>query len=128
MARTTCPTSAETSVWRARMNRPQNKEIKFEYPVSLGGKEVTSITMRRQKVRDAMDAEVMAENDTQAAREVALFAVLLGVPAANLMDMDMEDYQKLQEGYLFLTGNRPRISEKNSDSASSSSQDKPAGD
>jgi len=110
------------------MNRPQNKEIKFEYPVSLGGKEVTSITMRRQKVRDAMDAEVMAENDTQAAREVALFAVLLGVPAANLMDMDMEDYQKLQEGYLFLTGNRPRISEKNSDSASSSSQDKPAGD
>lgn len=115
-----------TSVTKAQA-RPATTEITFDFPVKVGDKEVTSVTMRRQKVRDAMDAEIMAENDTDAAREVSLFAVLLGVPADDIMEMDMEDYKKVQDGYLFLTGNRSITSEISSENASSSSPNTPDG-
>ena len=106
--------------------RPATYEINFDYPVKVGDEEIKSVTMRRQTVADMLDAETMGPTETAQGQEVALFGILTGIPVEDLTQWDMLDYQKLTEGYLFLTygnrANRENHSEEQS-SASPAGQD-----
>ncbi len=86
----------------SKNKRLQKIEIMFDEPVLVSGTPTEKLTMRRQKVQDALDAEVLAGGGSVAGQEVALFSVLCGVPMEDLKEFDVTEYRKLQEGYLFL--------------------------
>ena len=88
------------------MARIDKIEIVFDYPVQVGDKELTFVTMRRQLVQDAIDAETMASGDSGAEQEVAIFSLLCSVPMEDMRKWDFRDYQKLQAGYVFLMGSK----------------------
>ena len=72
-------------------------DIKLSYPIKSDGKEITSINIRRPKVRDQLSADKAAGADGE--KEVALFANLCELPPSAIEELDMADYTKLQEAY-----------------------------
>ncbi|MBI9112248.1 phage tail assembly protein [Maridesulfovibrio ferrireducens] len=84
------------------MARLETVKINFDYPVTVGDNEVEFVTMRRQKVQDSIDAEVMASTKTGAEMEACLFSLTCGIPVEDLLTWDHVDYLKLQEKYVFL--------------------------
>ena len=74
-----------------------NTTIKLNYPLTVDGKEVTEISMRRPKVKDQRNAEKSATDD--AGREISLFSALTGINPEDLEELDMADYTRLQEAY-----------------------------
>ena len=73
------------------------KKIELDYPVTVGGKEIKQITMRRPKVIDQKAANKSATTDED--RETVLFANLCEVSPEIIDELDMLDYQKVQETY-----------------------------
>lgn len=73
------------------------KKITLDYPLTIDGKEVSELTMRRAKVRDMLGANESGKNPGEV--EVALFAKMVGINPEDLQDLDMCDYEKLQEAY-----------------------------
>jgi hypothetical protein len=73
------------------------EKIDLDYPVTVGGKEIKQLTMRRPKVIDQKVANKSAASDAD--RETVLFANLCGVESAVMDELDMLDYQKVQETY-----------------------------
>ncbi len=84
------------------MARLKSVEVVFDEPVMVGGGEVKSVTMRRQKVQDSIDAEVMATTKTGAEMEACLFSLTCEIPVEDILTWDHVDYLKLQEKYVFL--------------------------
>ena len=79
------------------------KELKLGHPVEVGGDKVEALTMRRPKVRDSRDAA--KGGGTPADVEIRLFANLCEVSPEVVEEMDMGDYQRLQDLYTgFLSG------------------------
>jgi len=72
--------------------------IKLDYPVQADGRAVSSLAMRRPKVRDERDARRIAGGDA-AEREVVLFANLCEVAPETIHELDLADYQRLQEAF-----------------------------
>ena len=75
--------------------------ITLQYPVTVDGAEVTTLTMRRPKARDLRDAQ--RGGGMPADSEIRLFANLCEVTPATIEDLDMADYlrmQKVYEGFL----------------------------
>lgn len=95
--------------------------IQLEYPVEIGGVQVQQLKMRRPKVRDQIGAD--KGSGSPAEKEVRLFANLCEQAPAVIEDLDMLDYQKLQETYTSFLSR----AKKPSAGGSSSSPPIPAG-
>ena len=84
--------------------------VELEYPVTVAGAETAELHMRRPKVRDERDARRAAGADaTDGEREIVLLANLCEVAPELLLELDMADYQRLQEAF---TGFFPKASPK----------------
>lgn len=76
--------------------------IDLQFPVEFDGAQVTSLTMRRPKVRDSFKAQRGKGTDFE--RGLALIADLCEVKQELLMELDEIDLEKLQAQYLDFTG------------------------
>jgi hypothetical protein len=73
------------------------KTIKLDYPIKADGREVKELTMRRPKVKDQLLSDRAGASDAE--KELTLFAHLTALAPADLHELDMTDYIKLQEAY-----------------------------
>jgi hypothetical protein len=69
-------------------------KVKLASPISIDGKEMTEINLRRPKVRDRLAVE--RSNASDAEKEVQLIANLAELPVEVIEDIDLADYAKLQ--------------------------------
>lgn len=69
--------------------------IKLKYPLENG---ISTLKIRRPKVRDHLAADKV-KNISDAEKEINLFANLCEVTPAEIEELDMVDYQQLQEAY-----------------------------
>nr|WP_078041127.1 phage tail assembly protein [Burkholderia cenocepacia] len=72
--------------------------VSLVYPIKLNGVECDKFTMRRPKVRDMRGAQKLAPNDTEQ-QELILFATLAEVAPDDIEEMDMADYERVQDAY-----------------------------
>ena len=73
-------------------------EIPLDYPIRIEGVEVGSLTLRRPKQKDLKAAALGNPTDQQI--EEKLFSNLLQITPADLGELDMADYRKLQDAYM----------------------------
>jgi len=73
------------------------ENIKLKYPIDVAGEKITSLNLRRPKVRDMLAADRASGSDAE--KEVSLFANLCEVSPDAIMELDGADYQQLQEIY-----------------------------
>ena len=74
-----------------------NTTLKLIYPVTASGIETTTLTMRRPKVRDMLIGEKKGQSDAE--REIHVFANLCEVTPDLIQELDMVDYAELQKSY-----------------------------
>jgi hypothetical protein len=74
-----------------------NTNIKLDYPLTIDGKQVSELSVRRPKVKDQRNAEKAATDN--AGQEISLFSALTGINPEDLEELDMADYTKLQQAY-----------------------------
>ncbi len=75
----------------------QPKEIKLKHPIEHGGAKIEKLVMRGPKVRDLINSEKASGNNSE--REVYLFAVLCDVAEEAIHELEVIDYEELQEAY-----------------------------
>lgn len=80
-------------------------EIKLAFPVDFDGEKITSLTMRRPKVRDKLKAKKVKGDDED--RALALMADLVEQPIEMIGELDEVDIAKLGEQYASFTGRTP---------------------
>jgi hypothetical protein len=79
--------------------------VDLKYPIEVDGTKVSSLRMRRPKVRDILATDGAGSD---ARKELRLFSNLTELPPEALETMDLADYQALQEVYQgFLEERRP---------------------
>lgn len=71
--------------------------IELAHPINVDGTAVSSLQLRRPKVRDMLSVEKSTHGDAE--KEITLFANLCEVQPSSLHDLDMADYGKLQNAY-----------------------------
>jgi len=71
--------------------------VKLKYPVTVEGSEYSELTMRRPKVRDMLSSDKLGGSDAE--KEIRIFANLSEVSPSVVEELDMVDYQSLQETY-----------------------------
>ena len=71
--------------------------VTLQFPVTHQGQEYTSLTMRRPKVRD--DKAARRGSNDPADQELRLFANLCEVAPEVIDELDMADYQALQDAF-----------------------------
>lgn len=69
--------------------------IELAHPVEADGGTLTTLSMRRPKVRDERDARRSAGGD-ETEHEIVLFANLCEVAPATIHELDLADYRRLQ--------------------------------
>lgn len=67
----------------------------LDFPITVEGREIKEITLRRPTVRQARDAR--KKHKDPADQEIGLIAELSGLPPSAIEDLDVGDYTKLQE-------------------------------
>jgi len=72
--------------------------VPLDFPTKFDGVERDRLTLRRPKVRDMRSAAKVAPGDDDG-QELALFAALAEVAPNDLEDMDLADYNRLQDAY-----------------------------
>lgn len=72
-------------------------EIKLKYPVEFDGKKVEKVELRRPKVKDVIDVQKKTKDEAE--QELLLFSKLTGMPIEFIEELDIADYQQLQETY-----------------------------
>ena len=72
--------------------------VPLDFPTKFDGVERDHLTLRRPKVRDMRSAAKVAPGDDDG-QELALFATLAEVAPNDLEDMDLADYNRLQDAY-----------------------------
>ncbi len=70
-------------------------EIQLNYPVFIEGRQVTTLNVRRPKVRDQLIAD--KQNANEADKEIHLMSLLASVDQALIQELDLDDYGLLQE-------------------------------
>ena len=81
-------------------------KIALRYPAQLSDRTLSSITMRRPTVGDMLDSPIQNGGLDE---EAALVAALTGLRPEDLRELDMEDYERLQDQLLTFRGQkRPR--------------------
>lgn len=73
------------------------EQIKLEYPVSVDGAEVNSLSLRRPTVRDMLAADKAAGSEAE--KEIRMFSNLCEVTPSVIESLDLADYTRLQETY-----------------------------
>jgi len=63
--------------------------------ITVDNKDIQKITLRRPKVRDRLAVERMGQSDAE--KEVALIANLADLPKETIEELDLADYNKIQE-------------------------------
>ena len=63
--------------------------------ITVDNKDIHEITLRRPKVRDRLAVERMGQSDAE--KEVALIANLADLPKETIEELDLADYNKIQE-------------------------------
>jgi hypothetical protein len=81
--------------------------IDLDFPVTIDGEKVTSITMRRPKVGDSLKAAKV--KGSQGEQIAALFAALVGRPPEFIAELDESDFDKVSEQYARFTGRQAEI-------------------
>lgn len=71
--------------------------IPLTYPITVDGTSVDSLQLRRPKVLDMLTVEKSTQSDAE--KEIHLFANLCEVHPSALHELDMADYTKLQKTY-----------------------------
>lgn len=69
--------------------------ITLSEKITIDGKEITEIKIRRPKVRDRLAVERMGQSDAE--KEVALISNLADLPKSAIEELDLADYGKVQE-------------------------------
>ena len=69
--------------------------IKLLYPIRVNGQEISEINLRRPKVRDRLAVEKMSAS--QGEKEVRFIANLCEMAPNDIEELDMADYNKIQE-------------------------------
>ena len=85
------------------MTQRTNAVVELDYPVTIDGREIISLGLRRMRAGDALVAE-QETNQTRAG--YALFARLAGVDVEVIEALDMEDIAKLSEAMVGMLGKR----------------------
>jgi hypothetical protein len=80
--------------------------VPLAFPVSFDGVVRDRLTMRRPKVRDQRAAQKLFPDDP-AGQELALFAALAEVSPNDLEDLDLSDYDRLQDTFFRFRAARP---------------------
>ena len=70
--------------------------VKFDYPVEIDGKEVTSLNIRKKKVKDELAASRVSENPVE--QEIFLMARLTGTSTKDIEELDTDQYELLLTG------------------------------
>jgi hypothetical protein len=78
------------------MPNETSKTISLTFPIIIDGVEVKSLNLRRPKVKDQLAAQ---SGGSEMEREVNLFANLTEQTPETIKDLDLKDYQSLQEGF-----------------------------
>lgn len=68
--------------------------IELEYPLTIAGSKVAVLSMRRSTVGDVLAANRIKD---EIEREIVLFANLCQVSPEDIRNLDLKDYNKLQE-------------------------------
>lgn len=71
--------------------------IELSYPIKIDGTETSVLQLRRPKVADTFLAQKNIKSDAE--KEIELFANLCEVAPADIQQLDMMDYAKLQAQY-----------------------------
>jgi len=71
--------------------------ITLKYPIEVAGEKITSLNLRRPKVRDMLAADKSAGSEAE--KEVAMFANLCEVSRDAILELDGADYGQLQQAY-----------------------------
>jgi hypothetical protein len=69
--------------------------IQLQYPISVDGMVIESLTMRRPLVRDRLVAEKASGSEVE--KEIRLIANLCEMAPQHIELLDLADYAKLQE-------------------------------
>ncbi|MFK7865881.1 MAG: phage tail assembly protein [Alphaproteobacteria bacterium] len=73
------------------------EKIKLSRPIEWNGTKIGALTMRRPKVRDMIAADRIKGNDGE--KEANIFANLCEVELDMILELDLADYQQLQQTY-----------------------------
>jgi hypothetical protein len=71
--------------------------VTLQFPFEISGVKTATINMRRPKVRDRLNAS--KGRTDQAEVEVALFSFITNLAPDEIEDLDMSDYNRLQEAF-----------------------------
>lgn len=77
-------------------------DIKLSHSLTVAGKKVDTLTMRRATVKDLKDAGRYGMDDES--REIGLLAILTGLVPEDLELMDLADYKLLQNEFRAMVG------------------------
>lgn len=77
-------------------------EIKLAFPIDFDGEHITSLTIRRPKVRDNTKARAVKGDDMD--RGLALIANLIERPVELMQELDEVDLESLNAQYMAFTG------------------------
>jgi hypothetical protein len=81
----------------ADFDRRPEVEIPLEFPVTLDGSLVSSVTMRRPKGRDSIKASRAKGNDAE--KVASLMADLVNLPMEHFVELDEVDIEAIQAQY-----------------------------
>ena len=79
------------------MKRPVGAVIKLKYPLD----NISEIKLHRPTIGDILEIQELDVSDAE--KELLLFEKLTGVPKETLRQLDIEDYQALQNAYSSFT-------------------------
>ncbi|MEI8293011.1 MAG: phage tail assembly protein [bacterium] len=74
-------------------------EIALDFPIKIEGVECSRLTLRRPKVGDMLAAEEGSKGQSEQETEILAFANLCMVTPAEIRDLDLGDYKKLQKAF-----------------------------
>lgn len=83
-------------------------DIALDYPITIDGAKVAILAMRRPKVADILAAQKLKGDEAE--REVRIMANLCDVTPADIQNLDLADYTKLQETFAGFRGRRSEAS------------------
>lgn len=70
-------------------------EINLNYPINVNGQDIRVLAMRRPKVGDRLAVEKMDGDDSE--KEIRFIANLCEIAPQDIEQLDMADYQKIQD-------------------------------
>jgi hypothetical protein len=84
------------------MDKRASATIELDFPITIAGVEVTTVTMRRPKVRDELAMQKSKASDAEKA--VILIASLCELTPDEVYELDAADFAKLERQYVDFRG------------------------